>query len=138
MSLDLLKGLGVKIPYKAKYDNFIGGKWVAPVKGEYFDVITPITGKPYTQAAKSSAEDVELALDAAHAAADKWGRTAPGERANMLLKVADRLEANLELLATAETIDNGKPIRETMNADIPLAIDHFRYFAGCLRAQEVA
>ena len=136
MSLALLKGLGVKIPYKTKYDNFIGGKWVAPVKGEYFDVISPITGKPYTQAARSSAEDVELALDAAHAAADKWGRTAPGERANLLLKVADRLEANLELLATAETVDNGKPIRETLNADIPLAIDHFRYFAGCLRAQE--
>ncbi len=136
MSLDLLKGLGVKIPYKTKYDNFIGGKWVAPVNGEYFDVISPITGKPYTQAARSGAEDVELALDAAHAAADKWGKTAPAERANLLLKVADRLEANLELLATAETIDNGKPIRETLNADIPLAIDHFRYFAGCLRAQE--
>ncbi len=136
MSLDLLRGLGVKIPYKTKYDNFIGGKWVAPVKGEYFDVITPITGKPYTQAARSSAEDVELALDAAHAAADKWGRTAAGERANLLLKIADRLEANLELLAIAETVDNGKPIRETMNADIPLAIDHFRYFAGCMRAQE--
>ena len=136
MSLELLKGLGVKIPYKAKSDNFIGGKWVAPVKGEYFDVITPITGKPYTKAARSSAEDVELALDAAHAAADKWGKTAPAERANLLLKVADRLEQNLELIATAETIDNGKPIRETINADIPLAIDHFRYFAGCLRAQE--
>ena len=106
------------------------------VKGEYFDVITPITGKPYTKAARSSAEDVELALDAAHAAADKWGKTAPAERANLLLKVADRLEQNLELIATAETIDNGKPIRETINADIPLAIDHFRYFAGCLRAQE--
>ena len=136
MSLDLLKGLGVKIPYKAKYDNFIGGKWVAPTKGEYFDVISPITGKPYTKAARSSAEDVELALDAAHAASDKWGRTAAGERANLMLKIADRMEANLELLATAETIDNGKPIRETMNADIPLAIDHFRYFAGCMRAQE--
>jgi aldehyde dehydrogenase len=136
MSLDLLKGLGVKIPYKTKYDNFIGGKFVAPVKGEYFDVITPITGKPYTKAARSSTEDVELALDAAHAAADKWARTAPSERANLMLKIADRMEANLELLATAETIDNGKPIRETMNADIPLAIDHFRYFAGCMRAQE--
>jgi aldehyde dehydrogenase len=136
MSLDLLKGLGVKIPYKTKYDNFIGGKFVAPVKGEYFDVITPITGKPYTKAARSSAEDVELALDAAHAAAEKWAKTAPGERANLMLKIADRMEANLELLATAETIDNGKPIRETMNADIPLAIDHFRYFAGCMRAQE--
>ena len=135
MSLDLLKGLGVTIPYKTKYDNFIGGKWVSPVKGEYFDVISPITGKPYTQAARSSAEDVELALDAAHAA-DKWARTAAGERANLMLKIADRMEANLALLATAETVDNGKPIRETMNADIPLAIDHFRYFAGCMRAQE--
>ena len=136
MGLETLKDLGVKIPYKAKYDNFIGGKWVAPVKGEYFDVITPITGKPYTQAARSSAEDVELALDAAHAAADKWGKTSTTERSNILLKIADRIEANLELIATADTIDNGKPIRETMNADIPLTIDHFRYFAGAIRAQE--
>jgi aldehyde dehydrogenase len=136
MSLDLLKGLGVKIPYKAKYDNFIGGKWVAPVKGEYFDVITPITGKAYTKAARSSAEDVELALDAAHAAAEKWGKTSTTERSNILLKIADRIEANLELIATADTIDNGKPIRETMNADIPLTVDHFRYFAGAIRAQE--
>ncbi|MHB8254005.1 MAG: acetaldehyde dehydrogenase ExaC [Acidiferrobacter sp.] len=127
---------GAKMQYKARYDNFIGGKWVAPVKGEYFDVITPIYGKPYTKAARSSAEDVELALDAAHAAADKWGRTAPADRSNVLLKIADRMEANLELLAYVETVDNGKPIRETLNADIPLAIDHFRYFAGCLRAQE--
>jgi len=136
MSLDLLKNMGVKIPYKAKYDNFIGGKWVAPVSGEYFDVITPITGKPYTKAPRSGAADVELALDAAHKAADAWGRTAPVERAGILLKIADRIEANLETIATAETIDNGKPIRETMNADIPLSADHFRYFAGCLRAQE--
>lgn len=131
-----LKNLGVKIPYKTKYDNFIGGKWVAPVKGEYFDVITPITGKPYTKAARSGAEDVELALDAAHAAADKWGKTSPTERANILLKIADRIEANLELIATAETVDNGKPIRETMNADIPLSADHFRYFASAIRTQE--
>lgn len=136
MSLDILKGLGVKIPYKAKYDNFIGGKWVAPVKGEYFDVITPITGKAYTKAARSSAEDVELALDAAHAAAEKWGKTSTTERSNILLKIADRIEANLELIATADTVDNGKPIRETMNADIPLTVDHFRYFAGAIRAQE--
>ncbi|HSI38409.1 MAG TPA: aldehyde dehydrogenase family protein [Methylotenera sp.] len=136
MGLETLKDLGVKIPYKAKYDNFIGGKWVAPVKGEYFDVITPITGKPYTRAARSSAEDVELALDAAHAAADKWGKTSTTERSNILLKIADRIEANLELIATADTIDNGKPIRETMNADIPLTVDHFRYFAGAIRAQE--
>jgi aldehyde dehydrogenase len=136
MSLDILKGLGVTIPYKAKYDNFIGGKWVAPTKGEYFDVISPITGKNYTKAARSSAEDVELALDAAHAAADKWGKTSTTERANILLKIADRIEANLALIATADTIDNGKPIRETMNADIPLTVDHFRYFAGAIRAQE--
>lgn len=127
---------GAKIQYKAQYDNFIGGKWVAPTRGDYFNVITPINGKPYTRVARSGAEDIELALDAAHAAADKWGRTAPAERANILLKIADRIEANLELLAYAETVDNGKPIRETLNADIPLTIDHFRYFAGCVRAQE--
>ena len=127
---------GAKVQFKSKYDNFIGGKWVAPVKGVYFDVVTPITGLVFTQAARSGAEDIELALDAAHAAADKWGRTSAAERSNILLKIADRLEANLELLAYAETIDNGKPIRETLNADIPLTIDHFRYFAGCVRAQE--
>ena len=136
MSLDSLKALGVTIPYKEKYDNFIGGKWVAPVKGEYFDVISPINGKNYTQAARSSSEDVELALDAAHAAADAWGKTSATDRANLLLKIADRIEANLALIATADTIDNGKPIRETMNADIPLTVDHFRYFAGAIRAQE--
>ena len=127
---------GAKMIFKAKYDNFIGGQFVPPVKGQYFDVVTPITGKAYTQAARSTAEDIDLALDAAHAAADAWGRTNPTERANILNKIADRIEANLEMLAYAETIDNGKPIRETMNADIPLAADHFRYFAGCVRAQE--
>jgi len=127
---------GAKVQFKSAYDNFIGGKFVAPLKGQYFDVITPITGKTYTKAARSGAEDIELALDAAHAAADKWGRTAPAERANVLLKIADRLEQNLELLAYAESVDNGKPIRETLNADIPLTIDQFRYFAGCVRAQE--
>ncbi len=129
---------GAKVAFKARYDNFIGGKFTPPVKGQYFDVITPITGKPFTMAARSGPEDIELALDAAHAAADGWGRTAPAERANALLKIADRLEQNLELLAYAESVDNGKPIRETLNADIPLTIDHFRYFAGCLRAQEGA
>ncbi|MYZ53987.1 aldehyde dehydrogenase [Malikia spinosa] len=129
---------GAKIAYKAQYDNFIGGRWVAPVDGQYFDVVTPVTGQVYTQAARSGAADVELALDAAHAAADAWGKTPAAERANILLKIADRLEANLELLAYAETVDNGKPIRETLNADIPLTIDHFRYFAGCVRAQEGA
>ncbi len=127
---------GAKIVYKPRYDNFIGGRWVAPVKGEYFDVVTPISGQVYTQAARSTAEDVELALDAAHAAAGAWGRTDAATRANLLLKIADRLEQNLELLAYAETVDNGKAIRETLNADIPLAVDHFRYFAGCVRAQE--
>lgn len=136
MSLETLKKLGVNIEYKAHYDNFIGGKWVPPVKGEYFDVITPITGTAYTKAARSSAEDIELALDAAHAAADAWGETSATDRANILLKIADRIEENLDLISTAETIDNGKPIRETANADIPLAIDHFRYFASAIRAQE--
>ena len=121
---------GAKVQFKAKYDNFIGGKWLAPVKGEYFDVISPINGKPYTRAARSGAGDIELALDAAHAAADKWGKTAPADRANVLLKIADRIEANLELLAYAETVDNGKPIRESRNADLPLVIDCFRYYAG--------
>src|SRR6059058_1495821 len=129
---------GAKVPFKSAYDNFIGGKFVAPLKGQYFDVITPITGKVYTKAARSGAEDIELALDAAHAAAPAWGRTAPATRANVLLKIADRIEQNLELLAYAETVDNGKPIRETLNADIPLTVDHFRYFAGCVRAQEAA
>jgi len=126
------------LAYKPRYDNFIGGKFVAPLGGEYFDVITPISGKVYTQAARSHEADIELALDAAHAAAPAWGRTPITERANLLLKIADRLEQNLEVLAYAETVDNGKPMRETLNADIPLTIDHFRYFAGCLRAQEGA
>jgi len=129
---------GAKVQFKSHYDNFIGGKWAAPVKGAYFDVVSPISGEIYTKAARSTAEDIERALDAAHAAADSWGKTAPAERANVLLKIADRLEKNLEALAYAETVDNGKPIRETLNADIPLAIDHFRYFAGCVRAQEGA
>jgi len=127
---------GAPIEYKAQYDNFIGGKFVAPVGGAYFDVLTPITGLSYTQAARSTAADIELALDAAHAAAPAWGKTPAAERANVLLKIADRIEQNLEKLAYAETVDNGKAIRETLNADIPLTVDHFRYFAGCLRAQE--
>ena len=127
---------GSKVTFKEKYDNFIGGKWVAPVSGEYFDDISPVDGKAFAKVAKSGAEDVELALDAAHAAKDDWNRSSPTDRANLLLKIADRLEENLELLAVAETWENGKPIRETLAADIPLAIDHFRYFAGCIRAQE--
>lgn len=125
-----------KIKFKEKYDNFIGGEWKAPTNGEYFDVITPISGAIYTTAARSGAEDIELALDAAHAAADAWGKTSATERSNILLKIADRIDENLELLAYAETVDNGKPIRETLAADIPLSSDHFRYFAGALRSQE--
>lgn len=127
---------GAKVEYRRAYDNFIDGKFVPPARGQYFDVVTPINGKVYTTAARSTAEDIEAALDAAHAAAPKWAATPPAERANLLLKIADRLEANLEKLAYAETVDNGKPMRETLNADIPLTIDHFRYFAGCVRAQE--
>ena len=122
--------------FKKRYSNFIGGQWVAPKNGEYFDNITPVTGKVFTQVARSNKDDIEAALDAAHAAKDAWGKSAVAERANILNKIADRMEQNLELLAYAETWDNGKPIRETLNADVPLAIDHFRYFAGCIRAQE--
>src|SRR5476649_96534 len=136
MNLADISKLGVANPFKQRYDNYIGGKFVAPVKGEYFPNITPITGLPFCEVARSTTEDVELALDAAHAAKDAWGKTSPAERANILNRIADRIEQNLSLIATAETIDNGKPIRETLNADIPLAIDHFRYFAGCMRAQE--
>ncbi|MBK1780635.1 aldehyde dehydrogenase [Advenella sp. WQ 585] len=138
MDLSELKqfGLDVTYPYKKKYDNFIGGQWVPPVSGEYFENISPITGKPFCQVARSGAQDVELALDKAHAARHAWGKTSVMERSNLLLRMADRMEQNLQLLAVAETIDNGKPIRETMAADLPLAIDHLRYFAGCIRAQE--
>ncbi|WP_417243930.1 aldehyde dehydrogenase [Celeribacter sp.] len=123
-------------PFKAKYDNFIGGKFVPPVNGKYFENITPITGHKVCDVARSDAADVELALDAAHAAKAAWGKRSATDRSNLLLKVADIIEANLELIATAETWDNGKPIRETMAADIPLAADHFRYFASVLRGQE--
>ncbi|WP_280176658.1 aldehyde dehydrogenase [Roseitalea porphyridii] len=123
-------------PFKQRYDNFIGGRFVPPVDGRYFDNITPITGQKVCEVARSGAADVEMALDAAHAAKGAWGRTSAAERSSVLLKIADRLEDNLDTLAQAETWDNGKPIRETTAADIPLAIDHFRYFAGVLRAQE--
>ncbi len=127
---------GSPVSVNTKYDNYIGGKWVAPVDGQYFDDIAPINGQPFTQVARSNAKDIELALDAAHAARSSWGATSATERSNILLKIADRLEANLEMLAIAECWENGKPIRETLAADVPLAIDHFRYFAGVLRAQE--
>ncbi len=121
---------------KSKLDNFIGGRWVAPVQGQYFDKVSPISGQLLSKVARSTAEDVELALDAAHAAKDAWGLTPAGARADVLLKIADRIESNLSTLALVETLDNGKPIRETTYADVPLLADHFRYFAGCLRAQE--
>jgi len=127
---------GALIHFKEKYDNFIGGEWVAPVKGQYFDNKTPVTGQVFTQAARSTVEDIELALDAAHAAKDAWGKTSTTERAAILNKIADRIEENLEMLAVAETWDNGKAVRETLNADIPLAADHFRYFASAIRSQE--
>ena len=128
--------LNTEFPFKKQYGNFIGGKWLAPVGGEYFDNVSPITGEPFTSIPRSREADIELALDAAHRAKGAWGKTTPAERANILNKIADRMEVNLSRLAVAETIDNGKPLRETTAADIPLAIDHFRYFAGCIRAQE--
>jgi aldehyde dehydrogenase len=127
---------GSVVSYAPRYDNWIGGQRVAPVKGQYFENPSPVTGQTFCEIARGTAEDIELALDAAHAAAPAWGRTSVTERSNILNKIADRMEANLELLAVAETWDNGKPVRETMAADIPLAIDHFRYFAGVVRAQE--
>src|SRR5499427_1316246 len=127
---------GAKVQFKARYDNFINGKWVAPVKGQYFDNVTPVTGRPFCKIARSTEEDINLALDAAHAAAEKWAHTPVAQRAAVLNKIADRMEEKLEMLAVAETWDNGKPVRETLAADIPLAIDHFRYFAACVRAQE--
>ena len=122
--------------YKPRYDHWIGGEYVKPASGQYFENVTPVTGRVFTEVARGNAEDVEKALDAAHAAFKTWRHTSATERANILLKIADRMEENLEKLAVAETWENGKPVRETMAADIPLAIDHFRYFAGALRAQE--
>jgi len=121
---------------RKQYDNYIGGRWIAPQSGQYFDNITPVTGEVLCKIARSQAADVETALDAAHAARVAWGRTSTTERSRMLERIAQRMEDNLDLLATVETWDNGKPIRETTAADLPLAIDHFRYFAGCIRAQE--
>jgi aldehyde dehydrogenase len=127
---------GSKVQYRSRYENFIGGEFVKPKKGQYFENIAPATGKPFCEVARSTAEDIEVALDAAHGAKQKWGKTPPAERAHVLNRIADVMEQNLEKLAVAETWDNGKPIRETLAADIPLAIDHFRYFAGCLRAED--
>ncbi|MCX7098956.1 MAG: aldehyde dehydrogenase [Methylococcales bacterium] len=127
---------GSIINFKPRYENFIGGQWVAPVKGQYFENLSPVNGQVFCEIPRSSAEDIELALDAAHAAKDAWGKTSVTNRSILLLRIADRIEANLELLAVAETWDNGKAVRETLAADVPLAVDHFRYFAGCIRAQE--
>lgn len=127
---------GALMSYESRYDNFIGGQWVAPARGRYFENPTPVTGQTFCEVARSDEADVDKALDAAHAAAPAWGKTAPPERAAILNKIADRIEENLESLAVAEVWDNGKPIREALAADIPLAADHFRYFAGALRAQE--
>ena len=127
---------GAKVNFKERYDNYIGGQWVPPANGDYFDNVTPVTGKVFTRIARSTEADIEKAIDAAHAARDAWGKTSVAERSNILLKIADRIEENLEMLAVAETWDNGKAVRETLNADLPLAIDHFRYFAGTLRSQE--
>ncbi|MHC6175114.1 aldehyde dehydrogenase [Glutamicibacter endophyticus] len=127
---------GALIHFKSRYENYIGGQWVAPVKGMYFENVTPVTGKAFCEVARGTAGDIELALDAAHAAAPDWGKTSPAERAVILNKIADRIEENLEMLAVAESWDNGKAVRETLNADLPLAVDHFRYFAAAIRAQE--
>jgi len=127
---------GSKVQFKDRYENWIGGEWVAPTTGQYIENVSPVNGKQFTEVARGAAADVELALDAAHKAAPSWGKASATERAAVLNKIADRIDANLEMLAVAESWDNGKPIRETLNADIPLAADHFRYFASAIRAQE--
>src|SRR6201986_70872 len=127
---------GFSVNLRKRYDNFIGGEWVAPLSGQYFENVTPVTGQVICEIARSNAADVDRALDAAHAAKKTWGKTSTTERGRILEKIAQRIEDNLEMLATVETWDNGKPIRETMAADMPLAVDHFRYFAGVIRAQE--
>jgi aldehyde dehydrogenase len=128
--------LSERASFRARYGNYIGGEWVEPLSGQYFENVTPVTGKVFCEIPRSGAKDIDRALDAAHAARAAWGQTSPTERANIMNRIAQRMEENLDLLALAETWDNGKPIRETTAADIPLAIDHWRYFAGCIRAQE--
>ncbi len=127
---------GSLMTFQSRYGNFIGGEWVAPAAGRYFENASPVNGQPFCEIPRSDATDIEKALDAAHAAAPAWGKTTAAERAVILNKIADRIEENLESIAVAESWDNGKPVRETLAADIPLAIDHFRYFAGAIRAQE--
>jgi aldehyde dehydrogenase len=128
--------LSERMSFRSRYGNYIGGKWVEPASGQYFENVTPITGKTFCEIPRSNAQDIDRALDAAHAARESWGRTSPTQRAIILNQIAQRMEDNLDLLALAETWDNGKPIRETTAADLPLAVDHWRYFAGCIRAQE--
>ncbi|THF66264.1 aldehyde dehydrogenase family protein [Pseudothauera nasutitermitis] len=128
--------VSIENPFKTQYENYIGGKWVPPADGQYFENRSPVTDRVLCAVPRSNEKDIEAALDAAHAAKAAWGRTSPAERANVLNRIADRIEANLQLIATAETLDNGKPLRETLAADIPLTVDHFRYFAGCIRAEE--
>ena len=125
-----------KPQFKSKYDNYIGGEWTVPLKGQYFENISPVDGNSFTKVARSTAEDIDLAIDAAWKAAPEWNNSSATERSNLLLKIADVMEKNLEALARAETWDNGKALRETMAADLPLAVDHFRYFAGVIRAEE--
>src|SRR5690349_6615024 len=127
---------GSLMSFRPRYENYIGGEWVAPVQGRYFENSSPVTGEVFCEVARSDEADIEHALDAAHAAAPAWGKTSPADRALILNKIADRIEENLESIAVAEAWDNGKPVRETLAADIPLAVDHFRYFAGALRALE--
>ena len=136
MYQEAIEKVSKQVLIRERYDNFIGGRWVAPVEGRYFDNPSPITGKKLCSVPRSSAADIELALDAAHKAKDAWGKTSVAERSRLLNKVADKLEANLDLLALVETLDNGKPIRETTYADMPLVVDHWRYFASVVRAQE--
>jgi len=131
-----MRFLDIEFPFAKQYGNFIGGEWLKPARCEYFDDLSPITGEPFTSIPRSTEEDVEFALDAAHRARNAWATTSPAGRAEVLNRIADRMEQNLTRLAFAESIDNGKPVRETLAADIPLAIDHFRYFAGCVRSQE--
>src|SRR5580658_2491703 len=133
---EAIEKVSKQVLIRERYDNFIGGKWVAPAEGRYFDNPSPVTGKKLCSVPRSSAADIELALDAAHKAKDAWGKTPPAERAKILNKIADRMETKAELLALVETLDNGKPIRETTFADVPLCIDHWRYYAGAIRAQE--
>lgn len=136
MTPDALKQLSAKLHTRDRYDNFIGGDWVAPRSGQYFENISPITGQPFCEVARSNHEDIELALDAAHKAKDAWAATSISERSLILFRIADRIEENLTMLAMLETIENGKAVRETKNADLPLVVDHWRYFAGVIRAQE--